>query len=457
MREDTIAAISTGMTPSGIGIVRMSGEKSIEIADDIFVGKKGRKLAEASSHTLHYGHIFQGEQLLDEVLVSVMKAPDTYTGEDIIEINCHGSVLLLQNVLELLISKGCRLSEPGEFTKRAFLNGKIDLSKAEAVMDLIDAQNNMALHSSIHQLSGSVSNKIGDLRKIILEEVSYIEAVLDDPEHMDFEKNKEIFEERIHFLEKELKMLIGTFSSGTYMKEGIKTVIIGKPNAGKSSLLNALSGLDKAIVTDIAGTTRDILEQSIHLEGITIQLIDTAGIRETDNLVEEIGVNKAKEYIEEGDLILYIVDASSQLDEEDEKIIQSLKDKKVIILMNKMDLKSSSVKTEVLEKLNAPMIQISALYQQGIQELRDEIKSMFLMGEVDFNHQVIISSLRQKQELELSLESIQKVKNSYEMGMPEDFLTIDLMDVYAHLGNIIGESVDEDLINHIFSSFCVGK
>lgn len=456
MKRETIAAISTGMTNSGIGIVRISGEEAFSVADRVFMGKE--KLSDVKSHTIHYGHIKDGEDTVDEVLVMAMRGPRTFTGEDTIEINCHGGTFVVKRVLETVLKNGARAAEPGEFTKRAFLNGKMDLSQAEAVIDVINSENEYALKSSLNQLKGSVRNKITDIRNRILYNTAYIESALDDPEHISLEGFSSELEKTAAGIRNELSELIRSADDGRIIKEGINTVILGKPNAGKSSLLNVLSGYERAIVTDIEGTTRDILEEQISLGGLSLNVIDTAGIRRTDDVIERIGVERAAEYAERADLIIYVVDASRKLDENDEKIFSMIYDKNTIILLNKSDLDTVISAEEIKERAgNIPVISVSAKEEQGIRDLEEQIKSMFFKGDVSFNDQVYISNVRQKNALIDARESMEKVLESIENGMPEDFYSIDLMDAYESLGSITGESVGEDLVNEIFSRFCMGK
>lgn len=468
--KDTIAAISTGMSNSGIGIVRISGEEAFQIIDRIYKGKE--ILSKAQSHTIHYGYIKDGEETIDEVLVSVMRAPRTFTGEDTVEINCHGGVFVVKRVLETVIKNGARPAEPGEFTKRAFLNGKMDLSQSEAVIDVITSKNEYALKSSISQLKGSVKKKIEDIRNKILYHTAFIETALDDPEHISVDGYGEELEVVVDEIMQELSKLIRSSDNGKIIKEGIQTVIVGKPNAGKSSLLNVLSGRERAIVTDIEGTTRDVLEEQIQIQGLNLNMIDTAGIRDTDDTIEKIGVDRAKEYAENADLIIYVVDVSKPLDENDEKIIELIKNKKAIILLNKSDLSVVTTK-EILQNYfdktdsikqnegklaeNIPMIEVSMKKEQGIQEFEEILKSMFLKGDISFNDEVYITNMRQKAALQNAYESLERVKGSISAGMPEDFYSIDLMDAYESLGSITGETIGEDLVNEIFSKFCMGK
>lgn len=455
---DTIAAISTSTGNSGIGIIRVSGDEAIEIVDKIFKSnKEGKRLINVKSHTVNYGNIVDGEKVLDQVLVLVMKNPHSYTGEDTVEIDCHGGMLILKKVLDLVIKNGAKSAAPGEFTKRAFLNGRLDLSQAEAVMDLINSQNDFALNSSIEQLNGGVSEKIKEIRSDVIYHIAFIESALDDPEHISLDGYDNEISEMINKNISKIKKMIDTFDNGRIMKEGIKTVILGKPNAGKSSLLNRMLGEERAIVTDIEGTTRDTLEENINLNGLSLKIIDTAGIRNTDDKVEQIGVNKAKEIAEGADLIIYVVDGSKDIDENDKEILEIIKNKKVIVLLNKTDI-DRVVDIEQLNEIpKEDIIEFSAKAGLGMDELEEKIKDMFYSGEITFNDQVYITNARHKEALENSYNSLLKVRESVDAGMPEDFYSIDLMDAYEQLGLIIGESVEDDLVNEIFSKFCMGK
>ena len=456
--ETTIAAISTAMSASGIGIVRISGENAMDVISRIYRSKGGKKkIKEVPSHTIHYGYIYNGEELVDEVLVMIMRAPRTFTGEDTVEIDCHGGVYAMKRVLETVLKNGAEIAGPGEFTKRAFLNGRLDLSQAEAVMDVIQAKNDYALKSSMEQLRGSVQKAIRDIREKLIYHIAYIESALDDPEHISLDGYPQELLEVVDKQQQEVKRLLKSSSDGKIIQEGIQTVILGKPNAGKSSLLNLLLGENRAIVTDIAGTTRDILEEYITLHGITLKITDTAGIRETEDIVEKIGVDKAREMAQKADLILYVVDSSVPLDENDEEIMSMLGGKKAIILYNKTDLTPVIPLEELREKTGHPVIPISAKEETGITELEDKVKEMFFGGELSFNDEVYITNARHKAALEEADKSLDLVRNSIEMGMPEDFFSIDLMNAYENLGKILGESVGEDLVNEIFSKFCMGK
>ena len=458
MIKDTIAAIATAMSSSGIGIVRMSGPDSFEIIDKIFQPKKaGKKLSNEKGYSLHYGFIKDGEDFIDEVLVLAMRGPHSYTAEDTIEIDCHGGIFVVKKILETTIKYGARVAEPGEFTKRAFLNGRIDLSQAEAVIDIINSKNQYALKNSIKQLNGKLSEKISAIRAELIEKIAFIEAALDDPEHISLDS----FDDKLLITLKSsinsVDNLLKTVENGKLFTQGVKTVIIGKPNAGKSSILNVLSGRDRAIVTDIAGTTRDILEEQINLDGITLNLIDTAGIRETDDIVEEIGVEKAKAMAMEADLILYVVDSSTPLDENDDKILTLIKDYKTVILLNKTDLAPATSVEEISKITDSKVIPVSAKEQLGLNVLSDYIVELFTNKEIDYNDEVYISNERDKVALDNALESLRLVIRSIEDGMPEDFYTIDLMNAYTELGKVIGESVEDDLVNEIFGKFCMGK
>ena len=458
MIKDTIAAIATAMSSSGIGIVRMSGPDSFDIIDKIFQPKKaGKKLSNEKGYSLHYGFIKDGEDFIDEVLVLAMRGPHSYTAEDTIEIDCHGGIFVVKKILETVIKYGARVAEPGEFTKRAFLNGRIDLSQAEAVIDVINAKNEMALKSSLSQLKGSVHTKIVSLREDIIYEIAFIESALDDPEHISLDEYPEKLLPKIQNINQNLKKLLASCDNGRIMKEGIQTVIVGKPNAGKSSLMNVLVGEERAIVTDIAGTTRDIIEEHISLNGISLNIIDTAGIRNTEDIVENIGVSKAKDYAENADLILYVVDGTKEMDEADKEIWPILENKKVIILLNKSDLDNILTKEELEEKFNFPVIPISAKEETGINILEDTLKDLFFQGELSFNDEIYITNMRHKEAIQNAYDSMKLVEGSILDGMPEDFFSIDLMNAYKSLGIVIGEEIEDDLANEIFSKFCMGK
>lgn len=461
MKTETIAAIASAMTNSGIGIIRISGEDAFDVIDKIYRPQKGNKLlSQCKSHTIHYGHIYDEDEIIDEVMVLLMRAPNSYTREDTVEIDCHGGTLVMRRILEVVLKNGARPAEPGEFTKRAFLNGRIDLSQAESVMDVISSKNDFALKSSMQQLNGALTEKIKEIRGKIIHEIAFIESALDDPEHISIDGYGENLLIIIEELMQKMNQMIASSENGSLLKEGINTVIVGKPNAGKSSLLNALVGRERAIVTDIAGTTRDVLEEQINLNGITLNIMDTAGIRSTEDVVEKIGVDKALSLVDKADFIIYVVDTSTALDENDEKIIDAIRKKKAIILLNKSDLTQVTGEDEIKEKLSGAdhkMIAISAKENLGIDVLEETITEMFFHGTISFNDEVYITNIRHKNALIQAVESLKLVKQSVENGMPEDFYSIDLMNSYEELGTIIGEAVEDDLVNEIFSKFCMGK
>ena len=460
--NDTIAAICTALSPSGIGIIRVSGEDSIKIVDKIFKSPSGKKLVNCKSHTVHYGFIYENDNVVDEVLVLLMKGPKSYTTEDVVEIDCHGGILVLKKVFNLLLSNGCRASEPGEFTKRAFLGGRIDLTKAEAVMDLIQSKSDMARKNSISVLNGSLYNVIKNIREEILYFIAKIEASLDDPEHMSLDGYEEELKEKLLIIKKKIDNLIDSYDNGRLINEGIKTAIVGKPNVGKSSILNMLLDENRAIVTEIAGTTRDTLEESVVLDTMTLNLIDTAGIHETKDVVEKIGVERANQAIQKADVVIFVVDSSREMDSCDDKIISLLSGKKSVCLLNKSDLNTKVTPMEVIAHFEGftekpAVIKTSANNGDGKTELISYIKNLFFNGEINFNDETIVSNLRQKDALCQANEALNKVIESIDNNMPEDFLSIDLLSSYASLGEIIGEEVSDDLVDKIFSEFCMGK
>ena len=458
MKTDTIAAIATAMSPSGIGIIRISGEDAFSVIDRIYRSKNGKKkLSDCESHTIHYGYIYDGEEVIDEVMVLLMRGPKSYTAEDTIEIDCHGGVYVMKRILDTVLRNGARCAEPGEFTKRAFLNGRLDLTQAEAVIDVINSKNEYALKSSLNQLHGSVLTDVKKLRENLIHEIAFIESALDDPEHISLEGYGDKLHEVVDNQLKDVDRMLMSFDNGRIFKEGVNTVIVGKPNVGKSSLLNILVGQERAIVTDIAGTTRDVLEEQINLNGITLNVMDTAGIRDTDDVVEKIGVDRAREYAVNADLIIYVIDASKNLDESDHEIMELLQDKKVIVLLNKSDLDVVVTVEEVEKHLNHKIIPISAKEHTGIRELEDTVKEMFFEGKLEVHDDMYTINARQKEALGITQDHLQLVLRSIEDGMPEDFYSIDLMSAYEALGNIIGESVEDDLVEEIFSKFCMGK
>lgn len=461
MKSETIAAIATSIGNSGIGIIRVSGEDAVNIVDQIFVNKnKNHILKTVRSHTIHYGFIVdENMQIVDEVMISYMKAPNSFTAENTVEINCHGGILVMNKILELTVKNGARLAMPGEFTKRAFLNGRIDLSEAEAVMDIISSKNEIALKNSLNQLQGSVLQKVKSLREEIIYEIAFIESALDDPEHISLEGYSEKLTTKLNILSGDINKLLSTFESGKIIKEGIKVVIVGKPNAGKSSLLNILSGEEKAIVTEIAGTTRDVIEEDIKLGEISLHVIDTAGIRSTEDVIEKIGVQKSRKYASEADLIVFVVDSSVPFDENDIQITEMIKDKKCIVLFNKSDLKSELSVEEIKNKVgrDAVIIKTSTKEKIGIENFTEKIKEMFFHGDIINDDEIMITNMRHKEALMEASASLDQVKESLNAGLPEDFYSIDLMSAYKSLGKIIGEEIEEDLVNEIFSKFCMGK
>ena len=458
--RETIAAIATGMGNAGIGIVRISGDDAITVADRVFKGKNNKKLSESRSHMAHYGHIYDGEELIDEALVLVMKEPNTYTRENVVEIDCHGGAYVTGRILELVLRNGARPAEPGEFTKRAFLNGRIDLAQAEAVIDVINAKNNYALKSSVNMLNGKLSTEIKKIREELIYNIAFIEAALDDPEHISLDNYVDKLDNYVDKWINAVDKLLKSVDNGKIFTEGVRTVILGKPNAGKSSLLNTLLGEERAIVTDIAGTTRDTLEEQINLHGIILKLIDTAGIRQTEDIVEKLGVDKSRRFAREADLIIYVVDGSTGLDDNDMDIISMINEGiqgKVIVLLNKSDLQTKTTQEDIKGFIDCPVISISAKEQSGIEELEKKLEEMFLGGEISYNDEVMITRARQKDALQQAKESFLLVRDGAAMSVPEDLLTIDLMNAYEELGKVIGEAVEEDLVNEIFGRFCMGK
>ena len=461
MNSDTIAAIASALAPSGIGIIRVSGTDAFSVVDQIYASPNPDKsLCACQSHTIHYGWIMDQGEKIDEVLVMLMRGPHSYTGEDCVEIDCHGGIYVMRKILEAVVAHGARPADPGEFTKRAFLNGRIDVTQAESVLDVISSQNAFALKSSLDQLVGRLRDAITSMRKKVLHEIAFIESALDDPEHFSLADYPGILRGYLGDWSEEVQSLLAHSEEGRILKEGIRTVIVGKPNAGKSSLLNLLLGTDRAIVTDIAGTTRDVLEEQILLDGMLLQVIDTACIRKTEDIVEKIGVDHAKTCAGKADLILYVVDASLPLDENDDKIMELIRGKRAIILFNKSDL-STVISEEDFRarfaKEEPRIISFSAKNEKGLDALKEEIRSLFRSGEVAQNDQIYISNVRQKTALRETLEDFSLVRKSIDDGMPEDFYSIDLMHAYEALGRIIGEEIGDDLVEEIFSKFCMGK
>ncbi|MDF2950666.1 MAG: tRNA modification GTPase TrmE [Anaerocolumna sp.] len=482
MNTDTIAAIATAVSNAGISIIRISGNDAFSIIDKIYRVKSeleflkqrqflsndaddqqdqyltGRKkISECESHTIHYGYIVDKDAIIDEVMVLLMRGPRSYTKEDVVEVHCHGGIIVTKKILEVILKYGARIAEPGEFTKRAFLNGRIDLSQAEAVIDIINAKNEYALKNSVNQLKGNILEKVKEIRDNIIYDLAFIESALDDPEHISLDNFSEDLYLHVQNNLEVLDKLLKSAHNGRLLKEGIKTVILGKPNAGKSSLLNILVGSERAIVTDIAGTTRDTLEETIQLGNISLNIIDTAGIRKTDDYVEKIGVERAKSSALDADLIIYVVDASTELDENDNEIINLIQDRKSIVLLNKSDLTNVINSDYIKELTGKDVISVSAKENIGIDILEQWVSDMFFQGKLSFNDEVYITSIRQKKAIEDGIQSLIMVKQSIEDGMPEDFYSIDMMHAYEVLGSIVGEAVDEDLVNTIFREFCMGK
>ena len=448
--DDTIAAISTTMGVGAISIIRVSGSKSINIVNKIF---KGKDLTKVDSHTINYGYIIDGDSVIDEVLVSVMRGPKTFTREDVVEINTHGGIAITNKVLELLLLNGCRLAEPGEFTKRAFLNGRIDLIEAEGVMDLINAKTEKSRKLAINQVNGEVSSLIKNLRQKIIEILANIEVNIDYPEYEDIEEmTNELVSKNISIVEEEINKILKKSEDGKIIKEGIKTIIVGSPNVGKSSILNRLLNEDKAIVTDVAGTTRDIVEGNVQIDGIVLNMIDTAGIRDTDDIVESIGVKKSLDLIDEADLILYVLNNNEKLNTEEKELLKKIENKNHIIIVNKIDLEN---KLELNEINN--YIEMSIKENKGIDELRNKIKEMFNLEKIDKNDYTYLSSARAISLLKKSLNSIKDVRKGIENNMPIDMVEIDLKKIWSILGEIIGETYTDELIDQLFSQFCLGK
>ena len=456
--DDTIAAIATAPGEGGIGIIRISGEKSLQVAQSIFKSKSGKMIKDYNARTLIYGTVVDNEKVIDEVLVAYMKGPNSYTAEDVIEINCHGGFISVKKILELILSKGVRLAEAGEFTKRAFLNGRIDLSQAEAIIDVIKSKTDMAHEVAQSQLEGSLAKKIKDLRMNVTEVLAHLEVSIDFAEEDVEEITYQTLEEKALELRNEIKKLYDTAESGKILRDGLKTVIVGKPNVGKSSLLNSILGENRAIVTDIAGTTRDVIEEFVNIKGIPLKIVDTAGIRETEDVVEKIGVEKSRESFSTADLVIMVLDASRKLSEEDMEILESLKNKKTIVLLNKMDLEPQIELEKIEEFVNSEdIIKISALKHQGIEELQDKIEAMVYHGSVKNSSNLMITNSRHKDALFKAYESINDAISAIEQRMPYDFIEVDFKKIWDYLGYINGDTVREDLLDTIFANFCIGK
>lgn len=454
---DTIGAISTSIGEGGIAIVRISGDKAKDVVEKIFQAKNGQSIKDMKSYTMKYGYIIdENNNHIDEVIVSFMKGPRSFTAEDTIEINCHGGVVATNKVLEQVIKQGVRLAEPGEFTKRAFLNGRIDLSQAEAVIDIINAKTDLSMKSALMQSEGLISKEIRGLREKLLSTIAHIEATVDYPEDDLEEVTSEMAIRDLDIIKKEIKEFIETAEEGKILREGLSTVIVGKPNVGKSSLLNALTKENRAIVTDIPGTTRDVIEEYINISGIPIKIIDTAGIRETDDVVEKIGVERSRAKINDADLIILILDSSNELTEEDKEIINHISNKKYMILLNKSDL-NSKITQKDLENINCTNIyNISAKTGKGIDEVRTAIKDMFFKGEISTNN-VIITNTRHKEALLRAYECIESAINTLNYTFAIDLASIDIRNAWTFLGEITGDSLEENIIDKIFKDFCLGK
>lgn len=458
--EKTIAAIATSSKNGSISIIRVSGGEALSCVSRIFCNAAGEPvdLTECQTHTIQYGFICdENKKTVDEVLVLIMKSPRSYTAEDVVEIHCHGGHLICQMVLQLLLQNGVRAAEPGEFTKRAFLNGRIDLSQAEAVMDVIQAENQIALGNSLSQLRGNIKDKIKNLREILLTDIAFLEAGIDDPEHISLDDFSVTLSSHVEMLQKEVSSLLVNSGNGRIIKEGIRTVIVGRPNVGKSSFMNRMLREDRAIVTDVPGTTRDTLEEEVQIGPVVFHLIDTAGIHETEDVVESIGIEKTKDAIEKSDFVLCILDAGSQITEEDISILQLCRDKQGMILLNKSDLDSRITEEDIYDICPKKIFHISATNGDGIEELEEEITSLFLSEDIDYNKEIYITNVRQKQALLDTKESLSRLEESIQSGMPEDFYSIDMTDAYEHLGKIIGETVEDDIVDKIFRDFCMGK
>ncbi len=457
IHTDTIAAIATGMNTAGIGIIRISGDDSFSVVKKIFKTAAKKQLEDFESHRVYYGYIYDDDKMIDEVLLVPMRAPRSFTREDTVEIDCHGGILIMNRILETVLKNGARAADPGEFTKRAFLNGRIDLSEAEAVIDLIRSENEYAMQNSLRQLTGKLGELLKDCKDKILFEIAYIESALDDPEHYDLTDYPDRLKSKVSDLIQILSKLADSYRDGQIISEGIKTVILGKPNVGKSSFLNTLLGQDRAIVTEVAGTTRDSLKEQVMINGISLHVIDTAGIHDTQDLVESIGIDRSKKIAEDADLILMVIDASVPLDQSDQLVFSLISDKKALILLNKSDLKHVITENEIRKYTDHRIIEISAKEETGFEAFKDYITEEFINGMLSYNDELFITDQRQFQLLTDSVKSLSEVLNSIEKGLPEDFFSIDLTNAYDDLCLITGERVEDDVINEIFAKFCTGK
>lgn len=458
--DDTITAISTPPGEGGIGIIRISGENALLIGEKVFVSVNDKKLGEMDSYTMAYGYIKnpKTKEILDEVIVSVMLAPKTYTRENIIEINCHGGVIAVKRILELVLENGARLAEPGEFARRAFVNGRIDLAQAEATIDVIRSQTEKSLQSALGQLEGGLSRKIQELREMLIFMLAHLEASIDFPEEDIEEMEYAELLNRGQELDLQLERMLSLADQGKIIREGLKTAIIGRPNVGKSSLLNALLQEKRAIVTDIPGTTRDAIEEVVNVRGIPVKIIDTAGIRETDDLVEQIGVDKAKEYLDKADLVLFLLNNNESLSQQDEEIFALLKNKKKIILLNKTDLEGILDRDEVIKRAEgAPIVELSLKEEKGLEELASVLESLFFSGSVEETDQIMVTNVRHKNLLQQAKSSLQEALNALNTNLSPDLVSIDLKNTLFALGEITGETVSDDIMDKIFSQFCLGK
>ena len=452
----TIAAVSTGDSAGGIAIIRMSGDDSLKIIDRVFRGKS-HPLSDKPSHTIHYGHIYDNNKIIDEVLVSIFPAPRSYTTEDTVEINCHGGILNTKRVLEVLLKNGAILASPGEFTKRAFLNGRIDLSEAEAVIDIINADNNASLNNAMYQLSGTLSAEIKKIRQSLIYQTAKIESALDDPEHYDLDLMHEDMVKEFSIINDNINNLLSSFENGRILQTGIRTVILGKPNVGKSSLLNRLSGYETAIVTDIAGTTRDLIKEKVNIDRLSLNLIDTAGLRDTDDIIEKIGIEKSIEAAKTADLLLVVIDSSKPLENEDISLIRLADKNTGLIILNKIDLNKAVSKNDIKAYTDKAVIELSLKEDRSLKELENAILRLFGNNLKGIEEGMIITSLRQKEALKSAADSMKNVLDTLNLNISEDLILVDAMSAYTALGDIIGEHMGEDLINTIFEKFCMGK
>ncbi|MCK8816619.1 tRNA uridine-5-carboxymethylaminomethyl(34) synthesis GTPase MnmE [Natroniella sulfidigena] len=457
---DTIAAISTAVGEGGIGIVRISGPEAIEIVEEIFVSKKEKSLVEVDSYTAHYGQIIdpRNQQIVDEVITLVMKAPKTYTTEDIVEIDCHGGPIVVQKILDVVLHSGARLADPGEFTKRAFLNGRIDLAQAEAIIDLIRSQTEVGLEVAIDQLEGGLSKKVDQIKQDIVSLLAHLEATIDFPEDEIEDFNPDQLGARINEAIKKTSDLLATSQRGKILKEGLEVAIIGKPNVGKSSLLNALLRERRAIVTEVPGTTRDVIEEVINIDGIPLKIIDTAGIRKTEDKVEKIGVEKSEQFLKRADLVLLVVDINQGITTEDRDLIKLIKDKKKVVVANKFDL-DNNLNLDSLEELlpETPIVKTSAIENEGIDRLEDVISDLVFSGDIRASNQTLITNMRHKNALDRAHQRLLDVRETFEKRLPNDFITIDLRAALEAVGEVTGDTIGEDIIDQIFADFCLGK